>query len=131
MSDVAAAMAIAKARASRSADDRKKSGARIEHESGAANTGDQRRYAGGIDFAAQISDMHVDDVGFRDEAVVPDPFEQHGARDDLAGAAQKIFEQLELTWQQLDRHAVALHGMLDQIHFEPAGPQHGGAHVVK
>src|ERR1700692_4102240 len=104
---VAAVMAKAKPMAMRNAEEPKISNVRIEHESGAANVGDQRRRPGLIDLAPQIADMHVDDIGFRNKTIVPYFLQQHGAGDDLAGPAKKIFEQLELARQQIDLRAVA------------------------
>ena len=39
--------------------------------------------------------MHVDDVGLRIEMIIPDVFEQHGARHHLARMLHQIFEQTE------------------------------------
>src|SRR5579863_9694325 len=95
ISEVAAVIARAKPSATRKADERRTSSVRIEHEPGAANVLDQRRPAGDVDLAPEVADVHIDDVGFRREAIVPHPLQQHRAGDDLAGALDEIFEQLE------------------------------------
>ena len=62
--------------------------------------------------------MHVDDVGLGIEMMVPDLFQQHGARDDMPGMPHQIFEQAELARQQVDRLARPRHAARDQVHFE-------------
>ena len=62
--------------------------------------------------------MHVDEVALRVEVQVPHPLEQHGARDDLAGAPHEEFEQLQLPRRQLDLPAAAGHAPRQQIEVE-------------
>ena len=46
-----------------------------------------------IHLAAQMADVDVDDVGQSLEALVPDMFDDHGAREHPAGVEQQIFEE--------------------------------------
>ncbi len=55
-----------------------------------------------LDLLPQLADVHVDHVRLRVEVIVPDVLEQHGARDDLAGMAHEVLEELELARLQLD-----------------------------
>src|ERR1700683_4723765 len=112
MSAVAPVIARAKAMATRKAEDRRISSIGAEHEPGPANIGDQRRAAAEVYLAPQVADMDVDDIGFRRKPVVPNPFEQHGARNELTGAAHEIFEELEFARQQIDLDLAAPHGLL-------------------
>src|SRR5271170_5236984 len=130
MTRIATVVASAKASVARKAEDRKASGTRIEHEPGAANVGDEGRAAVDIDFAAQIADVNIDGVRVGVEAVAPHAFQQHRARDDLPRPAQEKLQELEFARQQFDFGVAAPHGLLDQVHFEIAGPQLARARVV-
>jgi hypothetical protein len=55
-----------------------------------------------IDLATDSSNVNVDDVGRGIEIVVPHVLQQHRPRDNLALIANKVLEQLEFTWQQVD-----------------------------
>ena len=64
--------------------------------------------------------MHVDHVGLRVEVIVPDAFQQHGARHHLAGMAHQVFEQPEFARLQVDRLPRALHLAAQQIELQVA-----------
>src|SRR5579872_3691604 len=61
------------------------------HVTGAANRAEQRRVEVAIDLGAQPRHVHIDHIGLRIEVIVPNMFEQHGARDHLAGVLHQIF----------------------------------------
>ena len=103
----------------------------IELEAGRAHVDDEAAAVAGIELAAQIADMDVDDVGLRQEFVVPDILKQHGAGDDLSGPAHEIFEQLELARQQIDTLAVAARLALDEIEFERPDFEPRGARAFR
>lgn len=84
-----------------------------------------RRLLWRVDLAAELADMDIDDVGVRQEAVVPDVFQQHAARHHLAGAVHEIFQQLELGWQQLDGTIIAPGGAGNEIEHERADAKRG------
>ena len=90
----------------------------------------KRRTPAGIELAAQVADLDVDDIGLGDEFEIPHVLEQHRPGHDLAGAAHEIFEQGEFPRQQIDRLAVALYGPLDEVHFQRAGLQSRLPHVA-
>src|ERR1700733_9530659 len=113
MAVVATVVASTKAIATRTADDRRNSSIGVQHEAGPADIGDQRGLAPDVDFLAQIADVDVDDIGLQREVIVPHIPEQHRPRDHLAGMTQEIFQELELTRQQIDFDAAAMHGLLD------------------
>src|SRR6202453_1698214 len=117
MTRIATVVATANASVARKTEDRKASGTRIEHETGAANVGDQRG-----------ASLDVDLV--RVEAVTPYAFQQHRARHELTRPAQEELEQLELARQQVDFGLAAPHGLFDQVHLEVADPQLAHARIV-
>ncbi len=60
------------------------------------------RFAPGVDLAAQIGDVEVDDAGPAAEAVVPHPVQDLGAGDSATRVAHQIPQQLELGGGQRD-----------------------------
>src|SRR5471032_716925 len=70
---------------------------------GTSYRADQRREARRVDFFAQATDVHVDQVGARVEVITPDFFEDHHSREDLPGIAHQEFEQLVFGGQQAQR----------------------------
>ena len=62
-----------------------------------------------VDLLAQAVDEHVDDVGARVEAVVPDVRQDHRLRHHAAGVAHQVFEQRELARPQRSMLAAAAH----------------------
>jgi hypothetical protein len=62
-----------------------------------------------IDLAADSADVNVDDVGRGIKMEVPHVLQQHCPRDNLALIANKVLEQLEFTWQQVDLPATTAH----------------------
>src|SRR5437868_15061058 len=71
-----------------------------------------------VDGVAQPAHVHIDDVGLRIEVQIPDSFEQHGARDDLAGPAHQVFQQLELLGGEVDVLAGAHDASGEQVEFQ-------------
>src|SRR5579859_2071930 len=103
---------------------RAKSGRGTEDETRATHILNHRRIGWLVYLPPQPPHVNVDEVGLRDELVVPHLFEQHGARQHLLFAAHHIFEQAEFAWQQVDRSLPALRGALDQVELERSYPQH-------
>src|SRR5262249_32736706 len=62
-----------------------------------------------IDPAAGSSGVSVHGVGGRSQMVVPRGLQQRRPRDNLAVIANKVLEQLEFTWQQVDLLAITAH----------------------
>ena len=60
-----------------------------------------------IDLLPQLADVDIDDIGLRIEVIIPDIFQQHGARDDLVFLLQQTFKKAEFPWLQWDRFAGA------------------------
>src|ERR1700761_7530944 len=117
---VATVVTSTKASATRTADERKNSSIRIQHEARAAYIHDQRGRTLCVDLFSQIADVDIDDVGLEREMILPDLLQQHRPRDDPSGMAQEIFQQAKLARQQIDPGASAMDGLFDQIHFEIA-----------
>src|SRR5271156_6638042 len=117
---VATVVTSTKASATRTAEERKKSSIRIQHEPRAAYIHDQRGRALGVDLFPQITDVDVDDVGLEREMILPDLLQQHRPRDDPPGMTQEIFQETKLAWQQIDPRIAAMNGLFDQVHFEIA-----------
>src|SRR5579863_5290923 len=80
-----------------------------KHVSGAANGVQQRGVEVAVELGPQTRHMDVDDIGLRIEMIVPHMFEQHCARDHLAGVLHEIFEQPEFARLQGDLLAGARH----------------------
>jgi hypothetical protein len=96
---------------------RMKSGS-TEDESHATNIVNHRRLMRQVNLMSQSSHMNIDEIGLRDEFVIPDILQQHGACQHLVFAAHHIFEELELSWQELDDTIRSLGGSFDEIEFE-------------
>src|ERR1700731_439470 len=88
---VAAVVTSTKASATRTAEERKNSSIRSQHEARPADIDDQRRRAFGVDFFPQVTDVDVDDVGLKREVILPDILQQHRAGDHPPGMPEKIF----------------------------------------
>src|SRR5271166_6312882 len=110
---VARAIATANASASRNARALKTSSVRIQFEADGADIDDDAPGAGGIELAAQVADLDVNDIGLGHEFEIPHILEQHCPGHDLAGSAHEIFQEPEFSRQQIDRLAVGPHGPLD------------------
>src|SRR5258707_13733647 len=76
---------------------------------------DRRWVTGTAELAAQVADVHVDDVRRRIVLIAPHGAEDLLARDDLAVVAHEVDEQLELRRRQGDRLAAAAHLAAEQI----------------
>src|SRR5271163_5207127 len=96
---VAKAIASANASASRNARALKTSSVRIQFEADRADIDDEAPDARGIELAAQLADLDVDNIGLNHEFEIPHILEQHRPGHDLAGAAHEIFEQGEFPRQ--------------------------------
>src|ERR1700719_4333032 len=90
---VATVVTSTKASATRTAEERKNSRIRIQHETRAAYIHDQRGRTFCVDLLAQVADVDVDYVGLEREVILPDLLQQHRPRDDAPWMAQKIFQQ--------------------------------------
>src|SRR5271156_6299606 len=110
-------------RARRNARSLKTSVIRIEFEADGADIDDEASRARGIELAAQVADLDVDDIGLRHEIEIPYILEQHRPGHDQARAAHEILEQFEFSRQQIDELALAMHGPLDEVHFQRADLQ--------
>src|ERR1700730_11105616 len=75
---------------------RKNSSRRTEYEPDAAHSVNERRLAGQIDLAAELSDVDVDEVGARIEVIMPNLLEEHGSGDDLTMVPDQMLEQAQL-----------------------------------
>src|SRR6201985_541932 len=80
-----------------------------------------------VDLAPQPADMDIDQVGARVEVIAPDRFEDHRARQGLAGVLHHELEHLEFGRQQRERLAVARRRAADEIEFERTDLEHGRA----
>ena len=85
---------------------------------------DQRIGLAAVDFAANPSDVNIDDVGRWIKMQIPDVLQEHRSRNHVADVANKIFEQLKLSRQQLDFPAAPTDDSGEQIHLQVADPQH-------
>src|SRR5664279_3431342 len=109
----------------------KSSIARMEQETSASNALNERGVAWHIDLVSQLTDVHVDDVRLREQAVVPNILQEHCASNYLAGMAHEIFQKLELARQQIENALTPTRGPFDQIHHERPHPQGRGARFAR
>lgn len=70
----------------------------------------ERRLEAPINFLAQAAHLHVDDLGFRFEAVFPNAFKEHRPGDGLPGVPHQELKQAELARHQYDLDIGALYG---------------------
>src|SRR5215831_4956459 len=68
-----------------------------------------------VDFAADASDIDVDDVGRGVKMQIPYVLQQHRPRNDVTFVTDQILENLKLPRQQVDVPAAAAHGSRHQI----------------
>src|SRR5215471_4073406 len=80
-----------------------------------------------VDLAAQIADVHVDDVALGVEVEPPHVLDQHRPREDAAGVAHEVLEQRPLARGQLDPAAGPLHLARGRIERQVGQPQDRGA----
>src|ERR1700733_6354908 len=99
---VATDTARAKPSARRNARALKTSSVHIQFEADGADIDNEASCARGVELAPQIADLDIDDIRLRHEGEIPDVLEQHSPGHDLAGPAHEIFEQRELSWQQIN-----------------------------
>jgi len=64
--------------------------------------------------------MHVDHIGLRIEMIVPDIFQQHGARHHLAGVLHQIFQQAKLARLQRQLFLAAGDAVREPVELEIA-----------
>src|ERR1700732_3799347 len=62
-----------------------------------------------VHFVSQTTDEHINEIGLRVEAVIPDMFQNHGLRHDASGIAHQILEQGELARLQLNLFSRSCH----------------------
>src|SRR6266446_660793 len=84
----------------------------------AANRSNQRAVVSGIDLAAKIVDVHVDDVGHGIKIEFPDLLDNGGAGNGLSFVAHQEFKQREFLRAEIDVVASAADGVTDAIDFE-------------
>src|SRR6202453_2922 len=94
------------------------------HVTGAANRIEQRRIEIAIDLGAQARHVHVDHIGLRIEVIVPHMFEEHGARDHLAGVLHQKFEQPEFARLQDDFLGPARDFVRQPVEHQIRDPEH-------
>src|SRR5580692_7593928 len=94
------------------------------HVTGAANSVEQRRVEVAIDLGAQARHMHIDYIGLRIEMIVPHMFEQHGARDHLAGVLHQKFEQPKFARLQDDFLGPARDFVRQPVKRQVGDPEH-------
>src|ERR1700729_2810042 len=99
---VATAVASTKPTARRTAEERKNSSIRVQHETRPADIDDQRRRALCVNFLPQVANVNVNDVGLKRKVILPYLLEQHRPGDDPSGMPEKVFHEPELARQQID-----------------------------
>jgi hypothetical protein len=86
---------------------------RVQFEADRPNRDDHATIAGRVELAAQIADLHIDNVGVRRGLEIPNVLEKHRSGDGLAGPPHKVFKQLEFPWNQVDQPALVPDGSGD------------------
>src|SRR5258708_5040125 len=95
------------------------------HVADAAHRMQQRRRKVLVDLVPQSADLHIDRVRLRIEMIIPDRFEEHGARDDLSLVTNQILEKPKLSRLQRDRLICPLGPPSSQIEFQIRDLQFG------
>src|SRR5271170_1644987 len=62
---------------------------------------------GFVDFATQVAHVHIDDIRYALETLVPDMIENHGSRENSAGRAKEVFEERVFLCGEVDSMTVA------------------------
>src|SRR5262249_10840634 len=83
-----------------------------------ANRANQRTLGAGIELAAKIVDVNVDDVGDRSAIHSPNLLDDRGARHRAARIAQQEFQQRIFARAELDLAAAAADAVADAVDFE-------------
>ena len=91
-------------------------------EAGAANIVDHGNFAGSVDLADAAAPYDINQVRRRNEFVVPDFLEKHGARQQLIATLHHI-RAGETHAAKINRTVAAFGGALDQIQFQRPCPQ--------
>src|SRR4051812_3037700 len=86
--------------------------------SGSANRLNQLDWIFVVDFAAEASYQHLENVGERIVVLIPDVRRDRGAIDHLSRVQHEELEQRELLRRQLDLVSGAAHSLSVQIHLE-------------
>src|SRR5258708_26866323 len=84
----------------------------------AANRSNESTVVTGIDLAAEIVDVNVDDVRHSVKIELPDLLDDGGAGNRLAFMAHQEFQQSEFLRAEINVVTSAPHGMTDAIDFE-------------
>ena len=95
---------------------------RFDHVADAAHGVDQLLLIAVVDFAAQVADVDVDDVGQAVVIHIPDVLHDHGAAERAALVAHHVFEDAEFLGRELDA-LVAAHN------FAARAVEHEVAHL--
>jgi hypothetical protein len=83
----------------------------------ATNRANKRAVIAGVDFAAEIVDVDIDDIGHGVKIEFPHLLDDRGARNGLALMAHEEFEEGELLGAEIDRMAPALDDVGNTIDF--------------
>src|SRR5215813_3869245 len=92
---VATEIAKENASARRNARALRTSSIRIQFEADGSDIDNQTSGARGVQFAAQVADLHVDNIGLRHEFEIPHILKQHRSGHNLPGAAHEILQELK------------------------------------
>src|SRR5437016_13762590 len=84
----------------------------------AANRSNEGALVSGIQFAAKIVDVYVDDIGHGVEIKFPDLLDNGGAGNGLALVAHQEFEQSKFLGAEIDVMSPAANGVADAVDFE-------------
>ena len=88
---------------------------RVQHVADAAHGVDHLDRKLVVDFAAQVADVNVHDVGEPVVIHVPNVLDDHGAAERAAAIAHQVFEDAEFLGRQLDVFVGARHFAADAI----------------
>src|ERR1700759_351370 len=93
-----------------------------EYETRAADIVNHGGFAGTVHLVAQASHVDVDEVGRRNELVIPHFLQKHGSRQQLIAPLHHVFKQAKFSRQEFDHPVASLGGALDQIEFQRSYP---------
>src|SRR5205085_596553 len=100
--------------------------AAAQHEADAAHRVQQALFAVGLGLAAEVPDVHVEQVRSPPEIEAPDAFEDLLVRQDALGVAQEQLQQRELRRRDVEEPVTATDAAPDDVELEVGEAHHVG-----
>src|ERR1700747_3016567 len=96
-----------------------------EDKTDATDIANERGLVRSVCLPTQLSHVNVDEIGFRNELVVPHLRQDGCACQQLVASLHHVLEQMKLAWPQIDPTVAALRGSIQEIELQRSHTQHG------